>query len=239
MACEHLQKVPTRGRCRVSCQMEARGRNAVCGERRSEGQVGRESKAKRSQTRRNEQKGGGGASGLRHGDAGDALRGRWGQCACARSLARAGSSRPASHRAAASRKPSWGGRRPPPRGSIRVPRPRRRPRSPPASGRRRRRLPRLCTHSALEVVLLQVAHVGRASPELTDTKGNASLRGARVASSRGREEEAEAEAGAGATAAALALPQAGSRAPARWRRRLPEASADPRAASGGAGRRAA
>lgn len=34
--------------------------------------------------------------------------------------------------------------------------------SPGASGRRRRRLPRLCTHSALEVVLLYITHVGQA-----------------------------------------------------------------------------
>lgn len=36
--------------------------------------------------------------------------------------------------------------------------------SPGASGRRRRRLPRLCTHSALEVVLLYITHVGQALP---------------------------------------------------------------------------
>lgn len=38
------------------------------------------------------------------------------------------------------------------------------PVKPRASGRRRRRLPRLCTHSALEVVLLYITHVGQALP---------------------------------------------------------------------------
>lgn len=44
--------------------------------------------------------------------------------------------------------------------------------SPGASGRRRRRLPRLCTHSALEVVLLYITHVGQ---ELLRTRQETSL----------------------------------------------------------------
>lgn len=40
------------------------------------------------------------------------------------------------------------------------------PVKPRASGRRRRRLPRLCTHSALEVVLLYITHVGQALPRI-------------------------------------------------------------------------
>lgn len=47
------------------------------------------------------------------------------------------------------------------------------PGAPEQSGRRRRRLPRLCTHSALEVVLLYITHGGQEFPR---TKGGTKSR---------------------------------------------------------------